>query len=280
MAENTIDNLSIQVTSNADVVAREFSRLASSARRLRDAAQNAAGGMEKAAEGAQDMGTAAQEAGEQAGEAQTKVQGFGDASEEAGENSKKGASMLSRFWNGLRRIGSGTGSVIGKIGELRNHFGGGLIGAIKQSVSGLGNFFSGIKRIAYYRAIRSAIKLITQGISDGMKNLYYWSQAADKTFAKSMDKITTASKYMGNSFAAMISPLINALAPVIDFIADKIVDLFNLINQVFARLTGQTTYTAALHHGVHISTSTVVLKPSWVSLNCKSSNNLLTSSSS
>ena len=214
-------------------------------RRLADAYIKAKKAEDEFSQGAQDMRAAAWEAGEQAGEAQEKIQEFGDASEEAGENSKKGASMLSRFWNGLRRIGSGAGSVIGKIGELRNHFGGGLTGAIKQSVSGLGNFFSSIKRIAYYRAIRSAIKLITQGISDGMKNLYYWSQAADKTFAKSMDKITTASKYMGNSFAAMISPLINALAPVIDFIADKIVDLFNLINQVFARLTGQTTYTAA-----------------------------------
>lgn len=245
MAEGTIDNLSIQVTASADKAASVFDRLASSAGRLRGAAQGAAGGMHDMADAAKDAGTETSKVADQAGEAQTKVQGFGGASEEAGENAKKGASMLSRFWNGLRRIGSGTGSVIGKIGELRNHFGGGLTGAIKKSVSGLGTFFSSIKRIAFYRAIRSAIKLITQGISDGMKNLYYWSQAADKTFAKSMDKITTASKYMGNSFAAMISPLINALAPVIDFITDKIVDLFNLINQVFARLTGQTTYTAA-----------------------------------
>ena len=44
---------------------------------------------------------------------------------------------------------------------------------------------------------------------------------------------------------AMAAPLINALAPAIDFVTSKVVGLFNILNQLFARLTGSKTYTAA-----------------------------------
>ena len=43
----------------------------------------------------------------------------------------------------------------------------------------------------------------------------------------------------------MVSPLINALAPAIDFVVDKFVVLLNTMNQLFAKLTGADTYTAA-----------------------------------
>lgn len=200
--------------------------------------EDAGQGLLAAADAAKEVDTVMADASE-------KTEKLGEDIRSVDNSAQRASHSFSAFWNSLRRIGSGAGGVIGKIGELKNHFGGGLIGNLKKSVTGLGQFFSSIKRIAMYRLIRTVIKEITKYIGEGMKNLYNWSKATDQTFAKSMDKIATASKYMGNSFAAMVSPLINALAPVIDFIADKIVDLFNLINQVFARLSGETTYTAA-----------------------------------
>lgn len=163
-----------------------------------------------------------------------------------------GQSLSSNIGTGLGRVSSvvnGFSSAIGRVRQsvpiMDGWLSGGFLGRIKESVKGFGQFFSSIKRIAMYRLIRTALKEITKYIGEGVKNLYNWSKANDKAFSNSMDKIATASKYMGNSFAAMISPIVNALAPVIDFIADKIVDLFNLINQVFARLSGASTYTAA-----------------------------------
>ena len=129
--------------------------------------------------------------------------------------------------------------------SIPKYFGGQLVGNIEKAGKSVAGFFRQIKRVAMYRLIRTALKLITQNIGEGIKNLYHWSQTADHTFANSMNTIATASKYVGNSFAAMVSPLINAVAPAIDFIADKFVDLFNLINQVIARLSGKTSYTAA-----------------------------------
>ena len=139
---------------------------------------------------------------------------------------------------GLRGIGRG---IVG----IPMFFGRQFIDNIRESVRGLSSFLASIRRIAMYRLIRAALKEISKGISEGIKHLYNWSKTANGTFAASMNRIASATQYMGNSFAAMVSPLINALSPAIDFIARKFVDLFNLINQIFATLAGKSSYTAA-----------------------------------
>ena len=120
-----------------------------------------------------------------------------------------------------------------------------LLGGLKDSVKGMSQFFASIKRIAMYRLVRSAIKEITKGLSEGLKNLYHWSALLGGTFAKSMDVMATASNYLKNSFAAMVSPLLESLAPAIDLIVDKFVDMFNIVNQIFSMLAGKSTYTVA-----------------------------------
>jgi hypothetical protein len=61
-----------------------------------------------------------------------------------------------------------------------------------------------------------------------------------------MDTISTAFAYFKNSIGAAVAPLINALAPAIDYVIDKAVALLNVINQLFARLTGATYWTKAI----------------------------------
>lgn len=202
MAENTIDNLSIQVTASADKAASVFDRLASSAGRLRGAASGAAGGMQDMAQGARDAGTATATAGEQAGQAQPRIRGVGNAAKDAGDNAKKGASGLATFWQSL-------------------------------------------KRIAFYRFIRSVIKEITSAFSEGIKNLYHWSDLINGHFAASMDRLATSSQYLKNSLAAMVSPLIETLVPVLDVIIDKIVDVLNFFNMLVSAISGADTYTVA-----------------------------------
>lgn len=120
-----------------------------------------------------------------------------------------------------------------------------MIGSVKNVTSSLGRLFSSVKRIIMYRAIRAVLSTITKGFQEGIKNLYQWSLLVNREFANSMDKIATSSLYLKNSLAAMVAPLINKLAPAIDYVVDKFVDLLNTINQLFAKLTGADTYTAA-----------------------------------
>ena len=116
------------------------------------------------------------------------------------------------------------------------------VGKMGSAILGLGRQLA---RVAMYRALRSAIKLVTKAFSEGIENLYKWSHAFDKTFYNAMNTIATAKTYFSNSFAAMASPLIEAFAPAIDTIIDKFVEMFNIANQFFSRLVGKDTYTVA-----------------------------------
>lgn len=154
------------------------------------------------------------------------------------------AQQIDKLTSSLGRL-RGSLSSAGGFLSIPKFFGGQLIGNVKKATDSIGTFFKTIKRIATYRLIRTALKEITKYMGEGMTNLYNWSKTADRTFSNSMDRIATSAKYLGNSFAAMASPLVNALAPAIDFIIDKFVDLFNTINQIFSRLAGKSSYTAA-----------------------------------
>lgn len=204
MAENTIDNLSIQVTASAENAVRVFDRLASSAGKVKNAASGAAGSMQDMAQGAQDAGTATQEAGTQAGKARPNIKGVGKDAKDAGESAKKGTAGISSFWQAL-------------------------------------------KRVAFYRFVRTVLKEIGNAFKEGAQNLYQWSTANPSLsdFAKNMNRIATAVLYLKNSLGAMLQPIVRILAPIIDGIIDGIVKVINLINQLFSALSGATTYTVA-----------------------------------
>ena len=120
--------------------------------------------------------------------------------------------------------------------------------AIKKMTGAVSGLFRQIKRVAMYRAIRSAIRMITDGFREGTQNAYQWSKAMGGTFAASMDTLSTASLYLKNSLGALATPLINAVAPAIDWLIDKFVALLNVANQVIALLTGAKTWTKAIKY--------------------------------
>ena len=60
-----------------------------------------------------------------------------------------------------------------------------------------------------------------------------------------MDKIATAILYVRNSLGALVAPIINAVAPALDYLADKFVEVLNVFNEFIAALTGASTYTVA-----------------------------------
>ena len=135
----------------------------------------------------------------------------------------------------------------------------GEVGRFTASLAGtgskIGNFTSKLssvvgafKRIMFYRMVRSVIREIGQAFGEGINNLYQWSRLVDGEFAKSMDTLATSALYAKNSLGAMVSPIINALAPAVDFLVDKFVALLNVINQVFALLSGATMWNKAIKY--------------------------------
>ena len=156
-----------------------------------------------------------------------------------------GASMFGRM-NSEAQTGAS------RVRELSNQLAQLPVNTVDRVASSIKNFTARLKdaismvgRIALMMTIRNLIRGIRTALNEGIQNLYNWSKSVGDTFSKSLDKIKTASQYLKNSFATLAAPLINLVAPVIDVIVDKIVDLINLINMFVAKLTGQTTYTAA-----------------------------------
>lgn len=156
-----------------------------------------------------------------------------------------GTGALHKLGNSITKVKELASKAKTSMISFRKSLGAGLAARIKQTTSGLGQMFSSLKRIAMYRLIRFFLSQLTKALKEGINNLYQYSNLMGGTFAHSMDTLATSANYLKNSLGAMAAPIINSLAPAIDFVIDKIVTLLNYINMLFARLSGASTFTAA-----------------------------------
>lgn len=147
-------------------------------------------------------------------------------------DSLKSNTALQKFGGFIKGL---AGNSFGKFGEGALWLGGKL--------GFLANQFA---RVAMYRFIRTVIKEITQAMVTGVNNVYAYSTAIGGSLAPAMDSIATSGLYASNALGAMASPILESLAPAIDFLIDKFVALINVINQFFAFLGGHATWTKAI----------------------------------
>lgn len=187
--------------------------------------------------------------------------------QEIGQQGNKLSSIFSTLENTLRRIlgvfgklGSMGLSVLNKLNSgfdnlvkyaaragynMMKAFGSNLFSRVKQSTSGLGQFWSSLQRIAMYRAVRFVLSQFTAALQGGIGNLYQWSKLLSGEFASSMDAAATSILYLKNSFAAMVSPIIEALTPALEVVIDQLVRMMNVVNQLFSAISGKNVYTHA-----------------------------------
>ena len=107
----------------------------------------------------------------------------------------------------------------------------------------LGNFLESLKRIAFYRFIRSIIKGITQAFQEGLQNAYQFSQSIateSHRFAVALDSMSTAGLTMKNQLGSAFMSLLTAIAPVVNAIISAITRLADVLSQFFAAFTGGT----------------------------------------
>lgn len=187
--------------------------------------------------------------------------------QEIGQQGSKLSSIFSTLENTLRRIlgvfgklGSIGLSVLNKLNSgfdnlvkyaaragynMMKAFGSNLFSRVKQSTSGLGQFWSSLQRIAMYRAVRFVLSQFTAALQGGISNMYQWSKLLSGEFASSMDAAATSILYLKNSFAAMVSPIIEALTPALEVVIDQLVRMMNVVNQLFSAISGKNVYTHA-----------------------------------
>ena len=165
-----------------------------------------------------------------------------------------GLTLLGKLWSGFKRLASTiAGAVVGglqKLGSMLKTVGGSVLNYVtkpfQRAISVIQKWKKTLGRLVFLRVVRSAIKMVTDGFKEGIENLYYFSSLVGTQFAPAMDRLATSSLYLKNSLGAMAGPLIQAVAPIVDMLVDKFVQLLNAVNMVFAALGGGGTYTKAI----------------------------------
>lgn len=117
----------------------------------------------------------------------------------------------------------------------------------KKSASPLSNLLSSLKRIAFYRIIRSIIKSITEAFQEGLKNAYEFSKATGDQagLAEALDTLATKSLTMKNQLGAAFGQLLTAITPIVVQIIGWVNKLAEALTRLIAILGGSDTYLRA-----------------------------------
>ena len=131
-------------------------------------------------------------------------------------------------------------------------------GPIRKATSGFSKLTSSLGRIAFYRAIRSAIRFVTDSFKQGLEAAYNWSKAQggeNAKLAKAMDNLSEASGRMKLQLGAAFGGLITAIEPILIRIINLVTAAADAITRFFAVLNGGGYYKKAVGGLEKVSTA-------------------------
>ena len=171
-------------------------------------------------------------------------------------------SLTDRLYEGAtsgKMTGEQIADMISRIRKLRDEVESlqtttyGMSGAWDSFKAGMKRMFPTItsllgrfKQLVKYRMLRSVLRHITSGFSEGVQNVYNYSKAVGTSLAPAMDQAATVLQQMKNSVGAAVAPLIQSLVPVLQTVVNWFITAMNYANQFFALMRGQTSWTRAL----------------------------------
>ena len=155
---------------------------------------------------------------------------------------------------GLSKFGEEIAAVRERIKEL--------IKTSKGGTSALGTFVKSLGRIAFYRAIRSAIKAVSEAFSEGLKNAYMYSKQSESftRLAETLDRIKSITAQMTNQLGAFWGEVRQFVLPAIEWIVEKVRVLSKNLTELFAALNGETTYLVARYQALEWEEATDAVK--------------------
>ena len=109
----------------------------------------------------------------------------------------------------------------------------------KKMSSGIGKVAIKFKSLAIYRILRLILMKIQEELTNAIQGL----AKQDAGFNQAISSMSSSFKYLADTLVATIAPLLEAIAPVIEVITDGLVDILNILGEVFAALTGKSTFT-------------------------------------
>lgn len=170
-----------------------------------------------------------------------------------------GLNAAQKGWGGLKKVISGTASVLTKVTTVIKRTSGAFAALIQKFTSGIpilrrftgatksasGGLGGGLKNILKYTfGIRSLFALVNKlrsALVDGFKNLAQYSGETNNSISMLMSSLTQ----LKNAFAAAFAPILNVIAPILNTLIQKIISVVNTFGQLTSALTGKTTYIKA-----------------------------------
>lgn len=163
--------------------------------------------------------------------------------------------IIENVVGGLKRIGSAAASAslaFARFTVVRPLQG--MANSVKGLQTSMNKLFASIKRIAIYRAIRAALKMVNEAMTTGINNVAQYSKALGGMDAghanETLSQLASTSLQLKNSIGAALIPIINAVAPMFIWLANVVMLAVNAINRFFAILGGQTSWTKATNAAV------------------------------
>lgn len=122
------------------------------------------------------------------------------------------------------------------------------VDAATKRVNSFKKLLSSIGRVAFYRAIRIAIKTITEGFKEGLENAYWFSKGINGDLANALDRMSSAGFKAKNQLGAALGQLLEIATPLLIRLIDILTSAANAVTQFFAVLAGKTTYMKAVDY--------------------------------
>lgn len=107
-------------------------------------------------------------------------------------------------------------------------------------------FLDSLKRIAFYRVLRTIIKDIGKAFEEGLKNAYAFSQTINGQLAQTMNNITSLGMQMKNQLGASLGELLMNIEPIVTAIENAMIRVADAMSRMMAVLGGRSTYNKAI----------------------------------
>ena len=257
----TVDSLSIEIGYQANNASEGIDKLVESLRRLRSACRISA--LQKLADGINGLNAALNSVDpssvQNVSELSNAIQRMAGARMPRGgfnvnvntNDVNAAADAVDNLNEANDRCADTTGDVAqeaeqasGGLARLRSSFAT-LADRINRSNGFLKTFWNAIKRIAFYRLIRSMIKAVTDAFKEGISHAYQFSKAINYRLAASMDKLSSATAKMKNQLGSLGAEIISSLSPILIKLANLITWIADKMAQFIAAMQGYSTYLKA-----------------------------------
>lgn len=157
--------------------------------------------------------------------------------------------LVKRVAAGIKSIAQGVINV-GK-NLVKNWYEHSVFKSLEESIKQVQKLIHSVGRVALYRAIRSAIKYVTDELKEGTENAYWFSREfgnATHYISEAYDNLSSKNFKMSNQLGAAWSTLIATIEPILIRLINLVTKAAEAFTQFFAILGGSSTYLKAVDY--------------------------------